>query len=38
LKGIYWERLNKILDEAEAQKWFNASAFEIKLGELADVS
>ena len=38
LKGIYWERLNKILEEAEAQNWFNASAFEIKLGELSDLS
>ncbi len=37
LKGVYWERLNKILEEAEAQNWFNASAFEIKLGELADL-
>lgn len=37
LKGIYWERLNKILEEAEAQNWFNASAFEIKLGELTDL-
>ncbi len=38
LKGVYWKRLNKILEEAEAQNWFNASAFEIKLGELADLS
>ena len=38
LKGIYWERLNKILDEAERQRWFNASAFELKLGELSDLS
>jgi hypothetical protein len=30
--------LNKTLEEAEAQNWFNASAFEIKLGELADLS
>ncbi|KYG73196.1 DUF6155 family protein [Roseivirga echinicomitans] len=38
LKGIYWERLNRILDEAERQRWFNASAFELKLGEFSDLS
>lgn len=34
LKAVYWERMNKILEEAEAQEWYNAQAFERVLTEL----
>lgn len=34
LKAVYRERLMSIIDEAESQNWFNASAFSIRLEEL----
>jgi hypothetical protein len=36
LKAVYWERMNRILEEAEAQEWYNAQAFERVLIDLRD--
>lgn len=35
LKAIHWDRMNKILDEAEEQQWYNAEAFERVLAQIA---
>lgn len=35
LKTIHWDRMNKILDEAEEQEWLNAEAFEMALSRIA---
>lgn len=35
LKAIHWDRMNKILDEAEEQEWYNAEAFERVLAAIS---
>lgn len=34
LKAVFWKRLDGILNEVESEHWFNAAAFENKMGEL----
>lgn len=35
LKAVHWDRMNKILDEAEEQQWYNAEGFERTLANIA---
>ncbi|MCE7995335.1 MAG: hypothetical protein HEP71_25380 [Roseivirga sp.] len=36
LRAIHWDRMNKILDEAEEQQWYNAAAFERVLTAISN--